>query len=376
MFNSVTEDNSMKARFMLWTSTIAMMGDAPWYGIGNGIFWLLYPQYRNPAESSSGYFSHNDYLQIPLELGIPGALLFVLLLGTIARHIIQLLFLGTVDSRERLIAMGFSGALIAIAVHSLFTFNFYITPILIICGLYTAFIVRRSLALTVEQQSLEWKFIDRKHSFIVLLFMLIPASYISSVGYAYASTHGFILESMHGKTVKEQFYILKRASQIDPTNQWYPLVSAISLSQAGNSVEDEAELKLIYEECTSLLARARELNPLAPDSYLQEAILILNYDVAKTDNWVEKSLSLADRALELNPRTFQARIVKAKILEKSGNAELALEVMLEGIDTTYRNTSELPNYFFYGKELAEKLDNSRAVNAFQLNIEKGNWDKS
>jgi len=69
---------STRVRLRIWESSIAMIADRPWCGFGAGNFRIEYPRYRTPAEIDlSGYLSrvdttHNDYLEIASELGIPG----------------------------------------------------------------------------------------------------------------------------------------------------------------------------------------------------------------------------------------------------------------------------------------------------------------
>jgi len=372
MFNTVSDDSSMEQRFRLWNSTVQMIHESPWQGVGNGTFWLLYPQYRDPNETSSGYFVHNDYLQVLLELGIPGLALLVSLLVS-ASMLAFFLVRRTNSKTEKIWYTSLFAALLAIAVHSVFTFNFYITPILIICGLYLAAITQRcaeSCSKFVYSIKIA---LNNKQRFILILLLLLPAQYFFGIGYAYAMTHGVLFSTMEGKTVKEQYQILQRASKIDTLNYWYPLVTAILLSNAGEQTDPD-EKQLIYDESLSSLRAARKLNPYSPETYYHEASLYLRYSEIKGKDWFTDALPLADKALQLNPRTFQARIIKAKLYEKAGKVEQALDTMLQGIDTIYANTTELPSYFFYGKELAEKVGDERAIRAFQANIEKGKWN--
>lgn len=74
---------STRVRVHLWSSTIDMITDHPFVGVGAGNFAAEYPLYRRSSEIElSGYLSgvetaHNDWLQIAAELGVPGILLWV-----------------------------------------------------------------------------------------------------------------------------------------------------------------------------------------------------------------------------------------------------------------------------------------------------------
>ena len=69
-------------RFVIWSQSWLMLFEhSPFRGIGLGIYSILWPPYRVPQDDSAGFFVHNDYLQIWIEAGLPGLLLFLALLG-------------------------------------------------------------------------------------------------------------------------------------------------------------------------------------------------------------------------------------------------------------------------------------------------------
>lgn len=70
------QDSSTAARLMLWKSTIQMAIAHPFTGLGWGTFMIYYPAYRSPLEyTTSGQFTHNDYLQLAAEGGVLALLL-------------------------------------------------------------------------------------------------------------------------------------------------------------------------------------------------------------------------------------------------------------------------------------------------------------
>ncbi|SDE74141.1 O-antigen ligase family protein [Sporomusa acidovorans] len=72
-------DTSSTLRLALWESTVAMICDKPFLGIGWGAYWLVYPEYdfflNNPAARI--VHAHNMYLHIAAEIGIPGLIVFL-----------------------------------------------------------------------------------------------------------------------------------------------------------------------------------------------------------------------------------------------------------------------------------------------------------
>jgi putative inorganic carbon (HCO3(-)) transporter len=86
-------DTSSTLRIALWESTIAMILDKPLLGIGWGSYWLVYPEYdfflNNPATTI--VHAHNMYLHIAAEIGIPGLIVFLLIIFGHAKKAIDVL---------------------------------------------------------------------------------------------------------------------------------------------------------------------------------------------------------------------------------------------------------------------------------------------
>lgn len=71
-------DSSVSVRIGIWVSTIAMISDHPFAGIGWGAYKLVYPQYNYYVADPNIviYHAHNLYLNYAAEIGIVGALAF------------------------------------------------------------------------------------------------------------------------------------------------------------------------------------------------------------------------------------------------------------------------------------------------------------
>ena len=72
-------DTSSTLRMALWESTIAMIRDKPFLGIGWGAYWLVYPEYDFFLNNANVkiFHAHNMYLNIAAEIGIPGLIAFL-----------------------------------------------------------------------------------------------------------------------------------------------------------------------------------------------------------------------------------------------------------------------------------------------------------
>lgn len=81
MFNSA--DSSVALRWALWESTIAMIQEHPWLGIGWGTYPYVYPYYDFFVQNGAVtiYHAHNTVLSMTAEIGIPGMLCFAVATG-------------------------------------------------------------------------------------------------------------------------------------------------------------------------------------------------------------------------------------------------------------------------------------------------------
>ena len=71
-------DAANNARIGIWVTTISMIADHPFIGIGWGAYQLTYPQYNYYLTETTQtiYHAHNLYLQTAAEVGIAGALAY------------------------------------------------------------------------------------------------------------------------------------------------------------------------------------------------------------------------------------------------------------------------------------------------------------
>ncbi|TYZ22553.1 O-antigen ligase family protein [Selenomonas ruminis] len=72
-------DTSSEMRLAFWESSVAMIQDHPFLGIGWGAYWMVYPEYDFYLQGADIRIvhAHNLYLNYAVEIGIPGALAFL-----------------------------------------------------------------------------------------------------------------------------------------------------------------------------------------------------------------------------------------------------------------------------------------------------------
>lgn len=75
-------EGTARVRLVIWSGALALIAANPFLGYGPGTFQIIFPEVRNPMYSILGtshntLHAHCEYLEILVEVGLVGALLFV-----------------------------------------------------------------------------------------------------------------------------------------------------------------------------------------------------------------------------------------------------------------------------------------------------------
>lgn len=109
---------SLSERFPIWDASSGLIS---FRGSGIGTFYKLYDNVRT-EHTSAGMFAHNDFLQFAIEMGWPIALIFMVLCFCAARATNQH-------------NITYACAMLAVLVHSLISFPFYIASVNVMLGI-------------------------------------------------------------------------------------------------------------------------------------------------------------------------------------------------------------------------------------------------
>jgi len=123
-------------RHFLWQPAWQMFLDRPIFGWGLGVFYLIFPQYKAPLTRDYGFFAHNDYLQILVELGPLGLFLLIGFIAILTKRLYQLITTQEAFSANKLEAFTLLATCIGLLIHTFFTFHLYQITIQIILGFY------------------------------------------------------------------------------------------------------------------------------------------------------------------------------------------------------------------------------------------------
>lgn len=338
--SSVLEPSSAgHDRFLIWRQAWKMALDHSWLGIGLGTFWLFWPPYRHPADSSAGFYVHNDYLQIWIETGLPGLLLLLAVEVVVIVMFVRMLRDSRVTLAERVEAAGLVGGLAAIAFHTFFDFDLYIQPILIVIGLMLA----RLQFLYSAHEPAQYLVLrpanrvgKRAYYTISLLLALLPLLYFAALGYSARLTIQARELAGQSRWV-EASQALTRAWRLMPTSDLTLITHADLLRQAIPSLPPAAlpQRKVIYREALAMLVDAERVNPVRPQvGYIRGMLYQQNRDLAGPQ-WVELAMQGYRQTLRMDPRFFWARVAWAQLLLAQKRVAEARQVLEGGIDYWY-----------------------------------------
>jgi putative inorganic carbon (hco3(-)) transporter len=109
-------------RWGIWQDTVKLIRQHWLLGSGLGTFALDYPSVQSVMLTGYVSHAHNDYLEAASEFGVPGALLLFGGVFWVLRRSIRSVRCD-ISGYERSVALGCSGAVAAILLHSLTDFN-------------------------------------------------------------------------------------------------------------------------------------------------------------------------------------------------------------------------------------------------------------
>lgn len=363
MVSVANHDPYAYTRVEIWKSALERIVNNP-MGYGLGMFKYTSFQYRFPIEQSIVRYekraesSHNEYLQMGVELGLPGLVIFVLGLVTWGKDV-RRVFQSDLSPTDRALTTGAAGSVMAILMHGLVDSVFHepaLVIVLVICGgLVLEFNAKRKAA-----SALSWQFpyVHRRfHVLGVVTVGVILAILAFQPAIAwYVNTRGE--REANAGNDEEALKWFERAAFVDPGTtayrdsisrtsiqlfhqshkpQWLrEALEQESIAHALNPLDGrfpyragtiyallaeqkfaENHLDVLREEAEKSFQEAIRLDPFSPFSYLELArIRIAQGREQEGREWLE-------RGLAMEPNFLPARVLLAELSLKSGQQQEA-----------------------------------------------------
>jgi O-antigen ligase len=327
-----------QTRFVIWQPAWDLFLQHPWAGIGLGTYFLTIPPTLHIADHSAGFYVHNDYLQIALETGIPGFILLLFILFATLSRLINALRVSYNDHVQRLHFLALFAALLTLAAHSLFTYNFYVIPIMFVAGFLLGRFNYVADQLETRQQHV-WHpaklFRPAIYYTVLGLITITLSSYFISIGLAHHYQHkGYRLAAAN--QLEDAHQAFRIAQKLAPRVDSAYYADADLLRKSALILANQPELaKGLLEEAQALLVQAEKLNPLrAQTPYIHGQVL----EQASPDKQLE-IINAYQTALKRNPRFIPARLTLARYLIKHDHQEHAFQLLQDGLAYSYRQLS-------------------------------------
>lgn len=364
-------------RRIIWESSWNLLQASPWQGIGLGLFYLAYPPYRNPADSSGGFFAHNDYLQIWIETGLPGLVLLLAVLVAALTLFVRALRKTGLRSAAHIEMTGLFCGLLAVAGHSVVDFNLYILSIMMMSGLtlgrfHELAIGKLKVPLLLLRPS---RFAGKQaYPLIVLLLVLLPVFYFIALGMANSYYDRGMAQAREGK-LQEAAKSFAAAQHLTPADD-RALIAHADLYRHAVALlppEEFAGKKALYEDASRFLDEAQQVNALRGLTFVIQGRLHQQNPGFAGENANELAAESFRRALALNPRLFQGRMDYVSILLQAGRKEEALQSLDEGARHDYPNISDLIPFYSLTAKLrreAGKAEEARVLEERVKELEK------
>lgn len=250
------------SRVDIWKNSIERIVDRP-LGIGLGMYKYSSFQYRFPIESNIVRYgkraesAHNEYLQMAVELGVGGFLIFLVGIGVWGWEVKEVLRCQQ-EPWERGLVTGLVGAVLGILAHSTVDSVFHepaLVILLIVCG---------SLVLALQsikqpdmsRRSVPFSYHPARLSLVLLCGVVLATLIIQPAAGWYAHERGQAEAQVGQQDLALDWF--RRASLIDPgTTGYHDAVARALVQLFHQSGDPEWLVKAVEEE-----GQAIELNPM------------------------------------------------------------------------------------------------------------------
>jgi O-antigen ligase len=368
MMTLVDPQAAGSARYYIWKSSWQMFRDAPWHGVGPGLYGLIYPPYRNAVDRTAGHFAHNDLLQILIETGWIGFILCF----SLGLSLLWLVFQGLrskemTEGGKHEVALLTSG-LVAVTFHSMFTFNFYVYSTLLLVAIVLARIFIILPPHLSRLQIINLRKYGRLMSFSPALLCVVPLFILGSCWWSQVSTDRALNAVRNDDTerVAEELVVAKRFWPSNDFN-WYMEgeLLRLGLPQASHlSAEDKNQL---LEQAIGNFSEAMKLNPLRAMTPHKMGLLL---ETSQPQVDEKRVVELYEYALDIDPMYHPARLSLARIHLVKKDLVRAKQILEDGLTLYYPNTPSLIPYLKIAGDLKRKYGENNQADLIDQRIKK------
>ncbi len=262
MIEVTTQDPYAYSRVDIWKNSLERILARP-FGVGLGMYKYASFQHRFPIEANIVRYgkraesAHNEYLQMAVELGVGGLLIFLVGIGVWAWQAKNVLRF-TQEPWERGLVTGLVGAVMGILAHGMVDSVFHepaLVVLLVVCGgLTLAFQTIKKPE--IPQWSIPFCIHPVRITLVLICGVALTALSIQPAVGWYAYERGQVEDRVGQQSLAVDWF--RRASRIDPgTTGYHDAIARTSVQLFHQSGDPQWLVKAAEEE-----GQAIELNPL------------------------------------------------------------------------------------------------------------------
>lgn len=325
------------SRVQIWENSLERISAYP-YGAGLGIYKYTSQQNNFPIEGTISRYgkraetAHNEYLQILVELGIAGLLIFTYGIYRLAREFKSALNNST---QMREVLLGAAGGITAILSHAAVDSNLHEPSIVLLLILLSSLIIQvKRITGKSEDQFREVIVGPEKKRFLYLAMVLIIggcAFLIIRPAMAWYLYVGAEKQIKSGDTIKA-IDRLRLSTMVDPGNAAYHDHLASKLFEEYVKTKKQEYIEEAFEEINYAIG----LNPLNGKTFNHLGFLYhlradYEEDAVQKGKYLGESIKAFEKAIELDPYSvFNYKEISA-IYTKIGMEDKAVDYLEKAI---------------------------------------------
>lgn len=333
------QDESVSARKHIWRSTWLMIQATPLLGTGLGTWSLHYPAFRDQREwGTTGYYAHNDYLQLWAEGGPITLLMFLALLAMVA-HRLWLLLRVCNGGKSTAEAIGMLTGVLVVATHAFVNFIFYHAFISILCGVF----IGRAIQITDASSMLGVRRVrivrlvtafGRKLIFGTLVFVLAAQLLLHEAARLLNCDHP-VISVIH--RIYQPFTEYEVARVIHIIRPHEPIPSTIRLQYMVESIGEAALLgpdmpRAVLRETLDAYDLARKTAPNRTWLGAEEAMLLVRYRrLLPEGEALRRAQEIAFETLKFDPRHAESILALAEVRFAQNDTAQGLSILSQAI---------------------------------------------
>jgi hypothetical protein len=337
---------TFQLRAKIWDASLRLLPDVSWYGSGMGVYWLLFPRVQDADDQSRGFNSHNDYLQLLIEGGVPAVLLLAAIIILSGMAMVRLWRSGQTPSAPAVTAAGLFAGLVAFWMQSTLQSNLYLLPMSFLVGLMLGRFhdfARVARARYGSGSRFRIAGTPLFQGFVVISAFCLPALLITSVAAYYYD---------RGMGAYERNDLRGADDALDTARRIAPVFDTVQIAQADLNVKrlfssaagNDGERAALIEKTGKILDEAQRMNPLRPDVYLLRGHMHLIDTRIDANKQAFAAMAEYTKALALDPRFSEARVAMSIILARTGDNAGAHKLLEQGMAYAYVDSPELLQY--------------------------------